>query len=310
MNPLKVATVTAAAVMAFAVTAHGAPARGFSLEVVLDGVVRPEYRARGAVYVEAVRGRPYVLRITNPLPCWVGVALAVDGLDTIDARHTDAHSAAKWLLRPYETIEIPGWQVSGLDARRFFFTGEHSSYGAWLGKTENLGVIEAVFYREKVRPIKVVPLPVAPRVEGPAKDSGAGSAGRPVPPPPAAAPHPSGSDVEGGFPDGVPGGVPDGVPGGVPGGDRFPERMEVSGTIPPGDGKLCEEFAATGIGERTRHEVEWLDLDLEDRPAAVVRIRYEFREQLVRLGILPVASDPFTRRERARGFSGGYCPEP
>ncbi len=73
---------------------------------------------------------------------------------------------------------------------------------------------------------------------------------------------------------------------------------------------MSDEYAATGIGERTRHEVEWMDLDLEDRPAAVVRIRYEFREQLVRLGVLPADSDPFTRRERARGFSGGYCPEP
>ncbi len=49
---------------------------------------------------------------------------------------------------------------------------------------------------------------------------------------------------------------------------------------------MSEEYAATGIGERTQHQVEWMDIDLEDRPAAVVRIRYEFREQLVRLGVL------------------------
>ena len=67
---------------------------------------------------------------------------------------------------------------------------------------------------------------------------------------------------------------------------------------------MSEEYAATGIGERTNHRVEWVDLDLEDRPAAVVRIRYEFREQLVQLGVLREAPDPLTRRERARGFSG------
>ena len=53
-----------------------------------------------------------------------------------------------------------------------------------------------------------------------------------------------------------------------------------------------------------------MDMDLEDRPAAVVRIRYEFRDQLVRMGVLSPAPDPLTRRERARGFSGGYCPDP
>lgn len=298
MNTRKVATLAAVA-LALAATGHGAATRGFSLQVLLDGGVRAEYRARGAVYVEAVRGRPYVLRITNPLPCWVGVALAVDGLNTIDARHNDAKSAAKWLLRPYETVEIPGWQVNGLDARRFFFTGERSSYGAWLGKTDNLGVIEAVFYREKVRPIRAVPQPVEQRVQGRAQDSGAGSAGRLAPPPPAPPAGGSGAD----------GGVAGDLPGGVPGGERYSEEIRVSSETPQADRKLSQEYAATGIGVRTNHQVEWVDLDLEDRPAAVVRIRYEFREQLVRLGVLPVP-DPLTRREGARGFSGGYCPEP
>ena len=268
MTTRKVATLAVAAA-AFATPGHGAATRGFSLEVVLDGGVRAEYRARGAVYVEAVRGRPYVLRITNPLPCTVGVALAVDGLNTIDARHGDARSAAKWVLPPYGSIEIPGWQVDGRDARRFYFTGERSSYGAWLGKTDDLGVIEAVFYRERVAPIKVVPRP-------------------------AAAP-PSGGGVEGGV---------EGVPVGEPSG-RVERRDEA-----PAARKVSEEYAATGIGERTDHRVEWVSLDLEDRPAAVVRIRYEFHDQLVRLGVLREAPGPLTRRERARGFSGSYCPEP
>jgi len=40
-----------------------------------------------------------------------------------------------------------------------------------------------------------------------------------------------------------------------------------------------------------------------------VRIRYEFRPQLVKLGILPAPIAPMERRERARGF-GEYCPQP
>jgi hypothetical protein len=297
MRPSRMAIATAAVVMTFAATAHGAATNGFSLQVLLDGGAQPEYRARGTVYVEAVRGRPYVLRITNPLPYRVAVALAVDGLNTIDAKHTDARHAAKWVLGPYETVEIPGWQVNGLDARRFFFTGERSSYGAWLGKTADLGVIEAVFYREKLRPVRVAPLLVVPPVQDRAKDRCPGSAGRPVPPPRPEASQPSGNGVEGG-------------PGSPPGAGRTEERMEVSGALQSQAPKPSDEYAATGIGERTRHEVERVTLDLEERPAAVVRIRYEFREQLARLGVLPVCPDPLTRRERARGFSGGYCPDP
>jgi len=65
------------------------------------------------------------------------------------------------------------------------------------------------------------------------------------------------------------------------------------------------------MGRRTDHAVERVWLDLEDAPAASVNIRYEFRPQLVRLGIVPppAQGDPLRRRERARGFEPGFAPE-
>jgi hypothetical protein len=53
-------------------------------------------------------------------------------------------------------------------------------------------------------------------------------------------------------------------------------------------------------------------LDLEDAPAQTVNIRYEFRPQLVKLGVLQPAptAGALGRRERARGFEPGFCPEP
>jgi hypothetical protein len=76
--------------------------------------------------------------------------------------------------------------------------------------------------------------------------------------------------------------------------------------------KADEEYAATGMGRRTGHAVTQVWLDLEEVAAQTVDIRYEFRPQLVRLGILPPAAsfDPLERRERARGFEPGFCPEP
>jgi hypothetical protein len=73
-----------------------------------------------------------------------------------------------------------------------------------------------------------------------------------------------------------------------------------------------EEYAATGMGRRTDHTVTRVWLDLEDSPAQTVNIRYEFRPQLVRLGILPHEStgDQLRRRERARGFEPGFSPVP
>ncbi len=225
-----------------ATTALGAETSGFGLGVMIDGQSRAEYFHAGTIYVEAIRGARYALRLTNPTPVRVGVALSVDGLNTINAQHTDARGAAKWVLEPYESTVISGWQVSDRSARDFYFTGERRSYGAALGQIENLGVIEAVFFRER-RPQVSTCAPPPTRQEA-ARESAA----------------------------------------------------------------LSDDYAATGMGRRNRHDVESVDIDFEPAPAASIRIRYEFAPQLVKMGILRSAS-PLERRERARGFSG-WCPEP
>jgi hypothetical protein len=122
----------------------------FEVDVIVNGRPSAEYYARGRTYVEALDGAEYELRIRNPLPERVAVALSVDGLNTIDASHTSAWNASKWVIEPYQTITISGWQVSTERARKFYFTNERDSYGAKLGQTANLGVIAAVFFRERI----------------------------------------------------------------------------------------------------------------------------------------------------------------
>lgn len=231
-----------------------APAGRFGVDIVVGGVPRPEYQARGTAYIEAQRGREYTIRLSNPLPVRVAVALAVDGLNTIDAATTSAWKAAKWVLEPFETVEIPGWQVSGETARRFVFTGERGSYGAWLGKTENLGVIEAVFFRERTHWGNIDPLMERRQAPGEAT-------GMPAP------------------------------------------QASAAGEA------LDDDYAATGMGDRREHRVTRVHLRLDRDPAAVVRLRYEFRPELERLGVLSPHRTPLQRRDRAQGFPG-YCPEP
>jgi len=258
--------------------ARAAGERGFTVEVLVDGSPRPEYAARGTLYIEALRDRSYTLRLHNPLGCRVAVALAVDGLNTIDARHTEAWDARKWVLEPYETVEIPGWQVSGSHAREFTFTGEKGSYGAALGETDNLGVIEAVFYREKLRPRPPVVYDPPPRRD------------------------------DGPFHWLLPGELPTAP---------APEARREAGAAAESRAQkeapaLSDEYAGTGMGGRTHHEVTEVELELEESPAARARVRYEFRPVLVRLGVLPhpCPPRPLERREGASGFEVGYCPEP
>ena len=120
------------------------------VDIIVGGARQPRYAHEGRWYVEARKGREYAIRLRNPYPVRVAVALSVDGLNTIDARQTTAAEARKWVLGPYETVTISGWQTSQLEARRFEFTTEARSYGQALGKTANLGVIAAVFFKERV----------------------------------------------------------------------------------------------------------------------------------------------------------------
>lgn len=145
----------------------------FELDVLVDGRRLTEYHERGRTYVEAERGAEYELRLRNPSAYRVAVALSVDGLNTIDAEQTSAWNASKWVIEPYETITITGWQMSSERARKFYFTTERDSYAAKLGRRADFGVISAVFFREKRRQ----PIPIT-RGNAPSSSS-AGAAAEP-----------------------------------------------------------------------------------------------------------------------------------
>jgi len=129
----------------------------FDVEILINGRPLSEYFVRGRTYIEALPGAEYEIRVTNPGPDRVAVALSVDGLNTIDARHTSAWNSSKWVIEPYQSITVGGWQMSTERARRFYFTTERDSYGAKLGQTANLGVIAAVIFRERSQRIPITP---------------------------------------------------------------------------------------------------------------------------------------------------------
>jgi len=141
---------------AAASVARGSDRDGFSMSVLVDGRAAPEYAARGRIYIEALKGKDFVIRLSNPTSERVAVALSVDGRNVVDAKRTTELAATKWILGPWQTADIPGWQVSGQTSRKFFFTDTAGSYAKWLGDTSNVGTIEAVFFREKRRPPVIV----------------------------------------------------------------------------------------------------------------------------------------------------------
>ena len=238
-----------------------------SMEILVNGQPLNEIAARGSHYVEAVKHAEYALRLTNRTGRRMAVALAVDGLNTIDAKTGSASNASKWVLDPWQTITIEGWQIGPDAARKFFFTSEDKSYGAWLGKTSNLGIVEAVAYREFAPP----PPTRRPYLEQGKKDSARMRSGE------SSAPQSAGKAA--------------------------PAPAET----------LDDDLAATGIGRKIDNRVTRVQMQLESSPAAHLRLRYEYRQQLVHLGVLPSADEEqaLARRERALSFDDfDFAPDP
>ena len=199
----------------------------FQVDVLVDGRPLKANWEHGDFYVNAPYGEEYEIRLRNASGDRVAVALSVDGLNTIDASRTSAWDASKWLIEPNQTVTIKGWQMSSEHARRFYFTNERDSYAARLGQRGNLGVISAVFFRERRRPVTVVP-PPSPRDSDMSRE----------------------------------------------------ERHSATMEAPAGSGAARsrpKKDAATGIGRSVRHDVRYVDLDLESRPAADIVIRYQYR---------------------------------
>jgi hypothetical protein len=257
---------------------------GFTVDVLVDGRPMTEYPARGRRYVEALENAEYEVRVHNPTGSRVAVALSVDGLNSIDARHTSAWDAHKWVIEPYGTIHVRGWQMSGESARRFYFTTERDSYAAKLGQASNVGLITAVFFRER-QPVTIMPVTPAER-RPPYKEEDRRIENQSAPEPKTAGESSARSE-----------------------GGRDAAKTRNAPAYPPPD----DESAATGIGRSVRNDVQWIKMDLDPRPAGEITIRYEYRAALVRLGIIPrdyPRPDVLDRRERAQGFEPKYCPQP
>jgi len=231
----------------------------YSIEILVDGRPLDELAARSRTYVEAREGSDYAIRLRNGTSQRVAVAVSVDGLNVIDAKTTSPREASKWILDPYQTITLEGWQTGSSTARRFFFTTEDRSYGAWLGETRNLGLVSAAFFRERLPDPAPITRPSAEKKERSARGA----------------------------------------------------AQEESARAP----LSTDDLAATGIGQEIEHRVQRVHFEAESSPAAVMEVRYEYRDALVKLGVLPrpyaYRDDPLERRERARGFEEpGFAPDP
>lgn len=125
----------------------------FEVEVISerDGPKREGWR-QGRPFIAARPGEEYRVRIHNPLPVAVAANLSIDGLNSITGAPGSPSGGSKWVIEPFSFVDVAGWQVSGRESRRFYFTSREGSYAAWRSNdwgrdlAVNCGVIGVAYF--------------------------------------------------------------------------------------------------------------------------------------------------------------------
>ena len=277
-----------AAAAASACTSTAARAAGNLVDMqILDrsrGDVLSSYRFRGASYVAGRPGDRYAVRLTNRSGARVLVVLSVDGVNAVSGE-TASTGQTGYVLGPWASAEITGWRKSYSEAAAFYFTALPDSYAARTDRPDNVGVIGAAVFRERVqqpvrRPFEQQPplasnrLDEGQRQEPERRAQAAGSTG-------AAA-------------------------------DASSERSATAPAASPPPMRDRDSFAkkaeklGTGHGEREYSPTTQTNFErASSQPAEIVQVRYDSYDNLVASGVIgrprpPVYPEPFP----------GFAPDP
>jgi len=108
------------------------------------------YHHDGCSYVEGIDGRRYLIRVTNPTMGRVETVVSVDGIDVHDGKQA-ATDKSGLVINPRGSYDFEGFRVSNEKVAAFRFGGVEGGYAAHKGDTSNVGVIGVAIYREQER---------------------------------------------------------------------------------------------------------------------------------------------------------------
>lgn len=121
------------------------------------------YAHRGVRYIAGTPGQRYALRLSNQSGSRVLVVLSVDGVNAVSGE-TAAFGQTGYVLGPWESTEIAGWRKNMSETAAFYFSTLPDSYAARTDRPDNVGVIGAAVFRERVMP-PALPSPAARSAE-------------------------------------------------------------------------------------------------------------------------------------------------
>lgn len=236
-----------------------------------SGETLPVYRHRGEHWVAGRPGARYAVSLRNATPGRLMGVVSVDGVNVISGQTAAWHQTG-YVLGPWQLYDISGWRKSDHEVAAFHFTALSSSYAARTGRPAHVGVIGVAVFREK---------PEAPAVAPP-----------PEPVSPSWRDRRELSEAER---------------------SQLERSQEFAGA--QGAARSSAPAAApklgTGHGEREHDRVGHTTFERRShQPDEVIRIRYDSRENLIALGILPPEVSPRPPQPFPGSRSPHYVPDP
>ena len=249
-----------------------------------SGAQLPVYRHNGEWWVAGRPGARYAVQVRNATGERVMGVMSVDGVNVISG-DTASWDQSGYVLSRYQNAQITGWRKSSAEVAAFHFTALPNSYAARTGRPDNVGVIGVAVFRERYAPPpRPLPRP-APRYESPAAGERSAGVARNQ-----ASPSPSASARA----------------------EAAPADAEVDAWQSQKSAPAAPRLG-TGYGERETSYSGTTQFERRSgQPDEVITLRYDSRDNLVAMGIIPayapappVRPDAFPESPDAR-----YVPDP
>ena len=277
-----------AVVVATASASMNASAIGRIADVTIvdrsTGQTLPVHFYRGEYWVAGTPGAKYSVSVANATGGRVLSVISVDGVNVLDGKTANTNQSG-YVFNRYQKYEINGWRKSNQEVAAFEFVASPSSYAERTGRPENVGVIGVALFKERVYqpPVSVYsppPRPSSPYLHGtdelsraPLRESGAADGAKsqamPAPASPPAASQPSLSGAIGSSANAA----------------GSAKRAEARGDAAQDS---VREKLGTGHGEREWSQVSQTTFERAGtRPNETITVRYDSRENLVAMGVIP-----------------------
>jgi hypothetical protein len=249
------------------------------------GATLPVHYHRGAYWVAGVPGAKYAIDIRNASGTRLLAVTSVDGVNVVSGE-TASTAQTGYVFGAWQRYGITGWRKGNDAVAAFEFTASPNSYAERTGRPRDVGVIGVALFRERapvVQPVAPYPYPSRrDRYSEPYAESSAGAADT--------------SMAESAAP-------------------AAPLERESS------DASMAKRAApqaaqpapklGTGHGERESSYVSNTEFERErSTPNEVIRIRYDSRENLVAMGVIPQYRAPQPYPRAFPDSPAGYAPDP